>query len=109
MLPSSERLSRAAFNEFLEIPGHITVYNRLGTFKFKKTPSFRISVVTSSKHEKRAVVRNTLRRRVYSRFSTLSCSMTGILYTSKQSYSFTFSEIKSLHEDLIAKAQKASQ
>lgn len=109
MLPSRERFTRSECASFLTQKGLQTVYNRLGTFKFIPASVRQILVVTSSKHEKRAVCRNTLRRRLYSLSGRSTTIFKGVLYVSKQSYIFSYDEIAALHADLYAKASKAVQ
>jgi ribonuclease P protein component len=106
MLPSNRRLSRQQFTDFLETKP-LQVYNRLGTFKYLSVGN-KLSIVTSSKHEKKAVSRNKLRRRIYTIFSTTNPPLSGILYVSKQSYAFPYDETKNLFLDLLARAQKNS-
>ena len=106
MLPSRARLSRRQFTEFLENKGFLTVFNQLGTFKYTQHTGTSFSVVTSSKHEKKAVLRNKLRRRIYATISITKPQVQGILYVSKQSYTFSYPQIKNLVHDLLAKAQK---
>lgn len=105
MLPTTNRLSRAGFTAFTNRSDLKTVYNRLGTLKFTAGTT-KFTVVTSGKHEKRAVVRNKLRRRVYSQISVKKPSITGVLYASKQSYTLSFDEIKTLLDRLLQDAQK---
>lgn len=105
MLPSSQRLSRRQFQEFLTNKGLFVIYNRLGTLKYiPGTPQ--LSVVTSSKAEKKAVVRNKLRRRIYTAFALAKPSIQGVLYVSKQSYTMTHNEVRTLLHELIGKATR---
>lgn len=69
MLKKTERLSRTDFNTFFKKgrrhnTEHISVI-------FTPHPSFHASVVVGKKVHKHAVVRNTLRRRVYSQLYIL--------------------------------------
>ena len=108
MLPSSARLSRTEFTAFLAQKGVFGVYNNLGTLKF----SFEhkgFAVVTSSKAQKRAVVRNKLRRRIYSLYKQNGCSFGGILYVSKQSYTMEYDQIAGYFDELLAKMHKAAK
>lgn len=109
MLPFTARFSRSQFKEFLLNKGIFVVFNRLGTLKFLPSEATYMSVVTSSKAEKHAVVRNTLRRRIYAVISSKKPSIQGIVYVSKQSYGFTFDEVKNLTLDLLAKAEKGTK
>ncbi len=106
MLPKNRRLSRLQFTDFLTTKP-LQVYNRLGTFKYLPFGN-KLSVVTSSKHEKRAISRNKIRRRIYTLFSTTNPPLSGILYVSKQGYTFPYDETKNLFLDLLARAQKNS-
>jgi ribonuclease P protein component len=110
MLPSNKRFSRSEFSQFLTNKGIFVVFNRLGTLKYTIPSKItRFAVVTSSKNEKKAVSRNKLRRRVYSLVNSLSVPLQGVLYVSKQSYTLTYDEVKSLFNDLYTKAQKTTQ
>lgn len=107
MIPSEQRFSRLEFSEFLKNKGIFIVFNRLGTLKYLPgSPKF--SVVTSGKHEKRAVYRNTIRRRLYTLFRSNSAPLQGVLYLAKASYQYTYPEIVTLFNDLITKAQKSA-
>jgi ribonuclease P protein component len=103
MLPSKKRLSRIQFEAFSSSKGQKVVFNRLGTLKYSENTAQLSGVVTSSKHEKRAVVRNKLRRRIYSLFESSTLPYTIVLYVSKQSYTMQYDEIKNLFNDLIKK------
>lgn len=110
MLPSNQRFKRQEFTDFLLNKGIFVVFNRLGTLKYLPSPaSRRFAVVTSSKHEKKAVSRNKLRRRVYSLVKALPVPIEGVLYVSKQSYTLTYDEVKNLFNDLYTKAQKTTK
>ncbi len=107
MLPKTERLSRAQFSEILTNKGFLTIYNRLGTLKYVPSSTKQaLSVVTSSKHEKKAVIRNKLRRRLYSLFGKEKRAITGIFYTAKGSYAFSYPEIQTLFNELLKKTTK---
>ena len=110
MLPSKKRLSRADFSKFLVSPGAKTVFNQLGTLKYKEAGISQASVVVSSKIEKRAVYRNRLRRRLYIIFSLflkdLSKPRQYVLYASKQAKTLEYKELKSLLYDLLQKTAK---
>ncbi len=108
MLPSKERFSRSQFSEFLANKGIFVVFNRLGTLKYLPSKSTQLSVVTSSKTEKRAVARNKLRRRIYAVVFSEKPQIQGIVYVSKQSYGLSYPELKTLTLDLLAKAGKNS-
>jgi ribonuclease P protein component len=103
MLPRKDRFSRAEFADFSAQPGLKTTYNKLGTLKYTLS-GHKFAVVTSGKHEKRAVARNKLRRRVYSLFQDQKTPFSGILFASKQSYSFENKDIKTLYTTLLSHA-----
>jgi RNase P protein component len=106
MLPSHLRLRRNIFNDFQKKDPKM-VFNRLGTFKYVPFGQG-FSVVTSSKQEKKAVLRNKLRRRVYSLFQSSKPDLTGVLFVSKHAYSMDFDEIKKLFNDLLSKISQNS-
>lgn len=107
MLPKTERLSRAQFSEILENKGFLTIYNRLGTLKYIPSGTKQaLSVVTSSKYEKKAVIRNKLRRRLYSLFGKEKSEIMGIFYTAKGSYTLSYLEIQTLFNELLKKTAK---
>lgn len=107
MLPSNERLTRHQFPLLLANPSLLVVYNQLGTFKYITTEFRKYAVITSSKHEKKAVVRNKLRRRVYTLMG--QAPFGGILYVSKQAYMMDFDQITILWHALLAKAHKTTK
>jgi ribonuclease P protein component len=109
MLPSKQRLSRLEFNDFLAQKGVSVVFNSLGTLKFIKTPENKASVVISSKNEKKAVLRNKLKRRVYKVFSGCFTRLSGyqfVLYASKQATKMDYKQVNELLDELIKKATK---
>ncbi len=117
MLPSQKRLSRNDFNLFLASKEIKTVFNQLGTLKYKKSPknkthavSGQASIVISSKHEKRAVYRNKLKRRLYSLLNTYFKAVSDqneyILYVSKQAPTLDYQELKTLFHELLKKTTK---
>ncbi len=108
MLPKQNRLTRTHFLQTLANKGLNVVYNRLGTLKYLPG-STQIAVVTSSKAEKQAVSRNKLRRRIYSIIAAQKPQIQGIVYVSKQSYGFTYSEVKNLTLDLLARTQQPAK
>ncbi len=102
-LPSFMRLTRSQCNEIVK--DHSVVFNRLGTLKY----TFKnkgLSVIVSSKNEKKAVRRNKLKRRLYSIYFQQNVSIQAMLYVSKHAYSMEFNELKNLFHDLLAKTQK---
>ncbi len=110
MLPSQKRLSRSEFTQFLASKDIKTVFNHLGTLKYQKSLISQASIVISSKHEKRAVYRNKLRRRLYSVFDAYFKDNVDqnqyILYISKQAPTFEYSQLKTLLYELLKKAAK---
>ncbi len=107
MLPSQKRLSRSQFGEFMTSRGVKSVFNPLGTLKYKDSTISQASVVISSKTEKRAVYRNKLRRRLYSifgaHFKAGPQAKGFILHTAKQAASFEYKELKTLLNELLQK------
>ncbi len=106
MLSKKNRMNRAQFEQFgAKTPR--SVFNRLGTFKFLLENS-NFSVVTSSKHCKKAVFRNRARRRAYMVIGSIlkkrTNPLSGVLYLSKHAYSMEFSELKLLLEELFKKS-----
>ena len=110
MLPSKKRLSRSLFTTFLTSSGVKTVFNTLGTLKYRESSSPKVSVVISSKHEKRAVFRNKLRRHLYTLFRQDTGGFGGtreyILYTAKQAPKLEYDQIKVLFNELLKKTTK---
>lgn len=109
MLQKKERLSRSAFKELLKKPELLVVYNPIGTLKFIPHTTLSCSVVTSSRHEKRAVVRNRLRRRIYAIIQKEHPTLCGILYVSKTSYALEYTHLRDLLHDLLKKTKKYSK
>ena len=107
MLPSKKRLNRPLFERFLSFPQKKTVFNNIGTLKYKKSENSRFSVVISSKVEKRAVFRNQLKRRIYSILSLFikenDTNVEGVFYMSKNAVSLNFSELKKSVYELLKK------
>jgi len=106
-MPSAKRISREDFTALLKNP-YKTVFNALGTLKYVKNSTEDLiqkgfSVVVSSKHEKKAVSRNKLRRRLRATFDQSPVSVTAIFYVSKQSYTMEYSEIKTIFNELLNK------
>jgi ribonuclease P protein component len=114
MLPSKQRLTRQQFTNLLKNPGIKVVFNQLGTLKYIESdkelglpflkPSS-LSVVTGSKQQKKAVLRNKIRRQIYTLFSKnpYKISISGILYVSKQSYDMPYEQIKDRFYALLSK------
>jgi ribonuclease P protein component len=110
MLPSKQRLSRIDFTSLLSSKDLKVVFNNIGTLKYQEGPYLKVSVVISSKIEKRAVYRNKLRRRLYTLFGDYFKDVPGgggyILYVSKNSPNMTMLELRSLIYELLEKATK---
>lgn len=74
---------------------------------------FRVAVVTSSKHEKRAVVRNRVRRRIYTIFrnenKTSALPFHILFYVAKKSYSASYADTVTAVTDLIKKIRASSR
>ncbi|MEK7227945.1 MAG: ribonuclease P protein component [Patescibacteria group bacterium] len=110
MLPSKKRLSRHEFTKFLAQGGSKTVFNSLGTLKFKEAETNQVSVVISLKVEKRSVYRNKLRRRLYSIFAEYFRKDPEtkhlILYVSKQAVNIKYQDLKIQLDELFRKITK---
>jgi RNase P protein component len=117
MLPSNQRLSRDQVTSFLKSPEIKVIFNRLGTFKYCISPKLSneggpgqsiITVITGSKQQKRAVLRNKIRRQIYTAFrkNPYNISIEGMLYVSKQSYDLSYQEITDLLHALLSKIEK---
>lgn len=110
MLPSSQRLSRTEFTTLLGSKDLKSVFNALGTLKYKKSLILQASIVISSKIEKRAVYRNKLCRRLYSAFGShyRASSIGGqyILYVSKKAPTMSPVELQTLLHELLQKTTK---
>ena len=110
MLPKKERFTRKGFEEFIQ-KNPYSIYNKVGTFKFLKGNN-QFSVVVSSKHCKRATVRNKTKRRVYAIVHSFlkkehTEAVSGVFYLSKQSYFFSFQELELLIYDMLQRAYEA--
>jgi ribonuclease P protein component len=114
MLPSKQRLSRQQATDLLKDPELKVVFNRLGTLKYHfDTSAYQdqfnsvrpaLTVVTSSKNQKRAVLRNKLRRQIYSlALQYKDFSFIGMFYVSKNSYDMSYSDIKRYFYELLQK------
>lgn len=110
MLPSQKRLSRSQFTQFLVSKDIKTVFNNIGTLKYQKSLTSQASIVISAKHEKRAVYRNKLRRRLYGifheYFKTDNSPNQYILYISKHAPTLEYTELKNLLYELFKKITK---
>ena len=73
MLQKSERVTRSEFLRLYKAGKKL--HSKHLTVSISPTPGFHGSVVVSKKVSKRAVIRNTIRRRIYSELRSLrSCS-----------------------------------
>lgn len=112
MLPATARLSRAQCSELLENPKLLVVFNRLGTLKYLSGVENKgFSIITGSKAQKKAVLRNKFRRQIYSLFAKYykddsKKPIIGMVYVSKSAYELSFSELTLIFNDLLAKTQK---
>ena len=112
MLPATARLTRAQCSELLKNPQLLVVFNRLGTLKYLSgLENNGFSIITGSKAQKKAVLRNKLRRQLYSLFAKYYKNgskkpIIGMLYVSKAVYELSFSELSLIFNDLLAKTQK---
>jgi ribonuclease P protein component len=111
-MPTKARLTRAECSTLLTTPSLQVVFNSLGTLKFVKTVSNKgISIITGSKQQKKAVIRNKLRRRLYTLFcqfynNSEKTPVIAMLYVSKHSYTFTYDVLEKEFNALLTKAQK---
>lgn len=111
MLPSKKRLSRQEFDSFLKNSQNQVFFNDLGTLKYKDSQENKVSIVVSSKTEKRAVFRNKIRRRLYSLFEnnlkiTKVDPRVYVLYVSKNIQGFQFKDLKNKFDELFKKTTK---
>ena len=110
MLPSKKRLARSDFGGFLASKDIKSVFNNLGTLKYKKSDKNQAAIIISSKVEKTAIFRNLARRRIYSLFRELFKNTNEekqyILYVSKHVSLLNFDQIKSLFYELLKKTTK---
>ncbi|MEO5646295.1 MAG: ribonuclease P protein component [Candidatus Paceibacterota bacterium] len=105
MLPSVKRLSRNNVNSLLLHSGLKVVFNRLGTLKYVNSlENAAFTVVTGAKNQKKAVLRNKVRRQLYTLFNkNKDISFIGILYVSKQVYDMSYMELKTNLDALVKK------
>ena len=110
MLPSNKRLSRPLFTSFLANKEIKTVFNNLGTLKYLSSEENRVTIIISSKTEKRAVYRNKTKRRIYCLFRDIFSNGDQpryyALYLSKKSITLSVEEIRFLLYELIKKITK---
>ncbi len=110
MLPSTQRLTRQQVTDFLKSPAIKVVFNRAGTFKYIPSDFPLLTIVTGSKNQKKAVLRNTLRRRLYSLFTQYKGlkSIQGIVYVSKQAYDMSYEDLSRYFYSLLEQSTKNS-
>ena len=108
MLPSTTRLSRSQVTSLLIHTDVKVVFNRLGTLKYVNSLENKgFTVVTGSKNQKKAVLRNKVRRQLYTLFNkNKDISLQGILYVSKQVYDMSYTELDQNLNALLQKTQK---
>jgi ribonuclease P protein component len=111
MLPSTQRLSRSEVTSLLLQPQLKVVFNRIGTFKYCKNPGkMAFTVVTGSKNQKKAVLRNKIRRQLYSLFRSYInenkgfSETQGILYVSKQIYELSYGDLRRYVYEILQKS-----
>lgn len=103
----SRRFTRTELSQFLTKTQKKAIVNSLGTLKYRRTnkkPFF--GVITSSAHQKKAVLRNRLKRRIRSIFSKKERTIDAVVYVAKKAYSFSYEEIQNFLEELIALTAK---
>lgn len=108
MLPKQNHLSRVLWETLKDIKGSRSAFNALGTLKYYPKETTHLAVVVSSKHEKTAISRNRLKRRVDSIFSKKYLENKGIfiLFPSKQAYNLSYEAVKQYSEELFHKITK---
>lgn len=108
MLPKSSRLNRI---EFLQVKSHGQQI-RTPNFSciYQQNQNQKISVVTSSKLSKSAIIRNKLRRRIYATFEKSPLPIQAIIYPNIKMLNWPNEEIYThLHQVLsnLTRAQSA--
>jgi ribonuclease P protein component len=110
MLPSNKRLTRQQVTDFLKNSDIKVVFNRLGTFKYlgqSNSGTLGFTVVTGSKNQKKAVLRNKIRRQLYVLARQYGeIPFICMLYVSKQSYDMSYAELKTNLYALLEKSSK---
>ena len=81
-----------------------TIYNKSGTLKYILGED-KLTVIISSKQEKRAVYRNKIKRRVRALFFKEKRGIWAIFYPAKSVFSLEYKEFEALFNDLIKKIQ----
>ena len=107
MLPSKERLNKQYFTLLSKDKGVLTVFNTLGTLKYKQSLKKAFSIVISSKIAKKAVDRNKIKRRIYTliRKDLKLNNFSGIIYISKNALGLNYEQTKELFFKLIEKVK----
>lgn len=105
MLPSQKRLPRKEFIEISKNTSTKSVFNSIGTLKYRPYTKGKASLVVSSKVEKRAVGRNKLKRRIYTLFKKYidQKDIAYILYVSKEVKELNFKGLAEKLDELIKK------
>lgn len=105
MLPKQNHLSRILWETLKKKQGSRSVFNTLGTLKYYPKDTTHLAVVVSSKHEKKAVSRNKLKRRINTIFSKNYKTLKGvfIVFPSKQAYNLSYEAIRQQAEELFNK------
>lgn len=107
MPPKQKRLSRALWTSLRAIKGSQSAFSPLGTLKYYPYPTPHFSVVVSSKHEKKAISRNSLKRRIYTLFSKHPIEKgIFIFFPSKQAYTLSYEALSQSFSDLFKKVTK---
>lgn len=96
MLSSRDRLTRTDWNTIKKTPVKQRVYSPFGTLQvFSFQGKQGCSVVCSKKHEKSAVKRGKLRKRLYSLIRPhLKKGLVYVILPSKQAYTLDFKTLK---------------
>lgn len=105
MLPKQNHLSRVLWSTLKDAKGSRSAFNTLGTLKYYPKTTTHLSVVVSSKHEKTAVSRNRLKRRINNIFLKNYKGIVGIfiVFPSKQAYNLSYEDVKQHTEALFHK------
>lgn len=102
-----KRLPRALWDSLRGIQGSQSAFSQYGTLKYYPYKTTHFSVVVSSKHEKRAVKRNILKRHIYSLFTQKNpISGIYIFFPSKQAYTLSYEALSECIKNLFTKVPK---
>jgi ribonuclease P protein component len=102
MLPSSRRLSR---HELLQVKSTGKVYRGSAFTAYYLPNQFtfsRLAVTTSVKLDKRATVRNLLRRRLFSALKTTGPAYDILIFPSHRMLNLTYAQISSLVNSFLS-------